>query len=211
MRVCTVIIPWVHPSTEMPETLSPRRRVLRASALALLAGTMLSACTTVTHLLAPRTVEISRDELLSRLSQQFPMRNTVLDLFDVTCAAPRLTLQPDSNRVLADVDLAAQDKIFSRDYKGSLWLSFGLRYEPRDQTIRLQNVTIDKVYIKGLPGSYERYLTKFGSWLSEERLQNYVVHRFTAEDLSKADKHGLTVSDIKITAKGLAFVLTPKL
>jgi hypothetical protein len=194
----------------MQET-SPRRRVLRGALAALLTSSVLMGCTTVTQMLAPRTVEISREELLSKLSQQFPMRNTVLDLFDVTCATPRLTLQPEANRVLADVDLAAQDKIFSRNYQGSLWLSFGLRFEPRDQTIRLQNVTIDKVNIKGLPGNYERYLTKFGSWLSEERLQNYVVHRFTPEDLRMADKHGLTVTDIKITAKGLAFVLAPKL
>jgi hypothetical protein len=193
----------------MQET-SPRRRVLRGALAALLTSTVLMGCTTVTQMLAPRTVEISRDELLSKLSQQFPMRNTVLDLFDVTCATPRLTLQPEANRVLADVDLAAQDKIFSRNYQGSLWLSFGLRFEPRDQTIRLQNVTIDKVNIKGLPGQYERYLTRFGSWLSEDRLQNYVVHRFSAEDLRMADKHGLTVTDIKITVKGLAFVLSPK-
>jgi hypothetical protein len=193
----------------MHET-SPRRRMFRGALAALLTSTVLMGCTTVTQMLAPRTVEISRDELLSKLSQQFPMRNTVLDLFDVTCATPRLTLQPEANRVLADVDLAAQDKIFSRNYQGSLWLSFGLRFEPRDQTIRLQNVTIDKVNIKGLPGQYERYLTRFGSWLSEDRLQNYVVHRFSAEDLRMADKHGLTVTDIKITVKGLAFVLSPK-
>lgn len=170
----------------------------------------LGGCTTVTTLLAPRTVEISKAELLNKLGQQFPMRNTVLDLFDVTCDTPRLTLQADANRVLADVDLAAKDKLFARHYEGSLWLSFGLRYEPRDQTIRLQNVTIDKVNIKGLPTAYERHLTKMGSWLSEDRLQNYVVHRFTPDELQIADKHGLTVSDIKITAKGLSIVLSPK-
>ena len=81
------------------------RRALLNSSLrwALLAGAAsLAACTTVTEMLAPRTVEISKAELLSKIGQQFPMRNTVLDLFDVTCATPRLTLQPDANRVLAD-------------------------------------------------------------------------------------------------------------
>jgi hypothetical protein len=188
---------------------NPRRRLLHVSCAALMLAT-LSGCGSVTRMLAPSQVEISRDQLLSKLGQQFPMRNTVLDIFDVTAATPRLTLQPENNRVLADVDLAAMDKIFGKSYQGSLWMSFGLRFEPRDQTIRLQNVTIDKVYIKGLPSSYERYLTKLGGWLSEERLQNYVVHRFSPEDLTRADKHGLTVSDIKITHKGLAFMLVPK-
>lgn len=192
----------------MPET-SPRR-LLQGALVASLTGAMLVGCATVDRFMAPHTVEISREELLNKLGQQFPMRNTVLDLFEVTCAAPRLTLQAEANRVLADVDLGAQDKIFSRSYQGTLWLSFGLRYEPRDQTIRLQNVTIDKISLKGLPTHYERYLTKFGSWLSEERLQNYVVHRFTPEELKLADKHGLTVTDIKVTTKGLAIVLAPK-
>jgi hypothetical protein len=187
----------------------PRRRLLHLTLAASLAAT-LTGCGTVNKMLAPSQVEITRDQLLSKLGQQFPMRNTVMDVFDVTAATPRLTLQPENNRVLADVDLAAQDKIFGKAYQGSLWMSFGLRFEPRDQTIRLQNVTIDKVYIKGLPGSYERYLTKMGGWLAEDRLQNYVVHRFSPEDLSRADKHGLTVSDIKITNKGLAFMLMPK-
>ena len=71
-------------------------------------------------------------------------------------------------------------------------------------------MTIDRVALKGLPASYEKHLTKLGSWLSEERLQNYVVHRFSPEDLSKADKYGMTVTDIKITQKGLAVVLAPK-
>jgi hypothetical protein len=171
---------------------------------------VVAGCSTVTTLLAPRTVEITKGELLDKLSRQFPMRNTVLDLFDVTCTTPRLTLQPEANRVLADVDLAAKDKLFARQYEGSLWMSFGLRYEPRDQTIRLQNVKIDKISFKGLPEAYERHLTRLGSWLTEDRLQNYVVHRFTPDDLLKADKHGLTVTDIKITQKGLAISLAPK-
>jgi hypothetical protein len=179
-------------------------------ALATAAFLTMAGCASMVSLMGPRTIEISRDELIRQIGQQFPMRNQVLDVFDVTASAPRLTLQPETNRVLADVDLGAQDRLFKHNYQGSLWLSFGLRYEPRDQTIRLQQVTIDKISIKGLPSSYERQLTKLGSWLTEERLQNYVVHRLSADDIQKADKHGFTVSDIKITNRGLAFVLTPK-
>ena len=170
----------------------------------------LAACASMRSALAPSTVEISRDELLKKLGQQFPMRNQILDVFDVTANSPRLTMQPDANRVLADIDLSATDRWFKRQYQGSLWLSFGLRYEPRDQTIRLANVTIDKVSVHGLPDSYQRQMTRIGSWLTEDRLQDYVVHRFTPEELKRADEHGLTVADIKITQRGLAIKLAPK-
>jgi hypothetical protein len=191
----------------MPSPLSRRAagRLLVAAAVATLA-----ACASLNTMLAPSTVEITREELLKKLGQQFPMRNQILDVFDVTANAPRLTMQPDANRVLADIDLAATDRWFKRQYQGSLWLSFGLRYEPRDQTIRLANVTIDKVSVQGLPESYQRQMTKLGSWLTEDRLQDYVVHRFTPEELRRADEHGLTVADIKITQRGLAIKLAPK-
>jgi hypothetical protein len=173
----------------------------------------LSACGSVSGLaglMGPRTIEINRDQLMSKLGQQFPMKNQVLDVFEVTAMSPRLTLQPDNNRVLADLDIAAKDRLFEKSYQGSLWLSFGLRYEPRDQTIRLQQVTIDKVSLQGLPASYERYLTRLGAWLAEDRLQNFVVHRLSPDQLAQADKHGLTVSDVKITPKGLGVMLQPK-
>ncbi|HIV72121.1 MAG TPA: DUF1439 domain-containing protein [Candidatus Aquabacterium excrementipullorum] len=184
----------------------------RAAGRLLILGTAatLAACAGLNSMLAPSTVEISREELLKKLGQQFPMRNQIMDVFDVTANAPRLNMQPEANRVLADIDLSATDRWFKRQYQGSLWLSFGLRYEPRDQTIRLANVTIDKVSVQGLPESYQRQMTKLGSWLTEDRLQDYVVHRFTPEELKRADEHGLTVADIKITQRGLAIKLAPK-
>lgn len=186
-----------------------RTTLVRAAAL-LLSTTVVAGCGNMASLMGPRTVEISRDQLLTKIGQQFPMRNQVLDLFEVTAAAPRLTLQPDNNRVLADIDLGARDRLFQKNYQGSLWLSFGLRYEPRDQTIRLQQVAIDKISLAQLPASYERHLTKLGSWLVEDRLQNFVVHRLSADDLRQAERRGFTVSDIKITHRGLAIVLNPK-
>lgn len=184
-------------------------RLLSTGATAALLAT-LAACSGMSAMLAPSTVEITREELLKKLGQQFPMRNQVMDVFDVTASTPRLNMQPDANRVLADIDLSATDRWFKRQYQGSLWLSFGLRYEPRDQTIRLANVTIDKVNLQGLPDTYQRQLTKLGGWLTEDRLQDYVVHRFTPEELRRADEHGLTVTDIKITQRGLAIKLAPK-
>lgn len=169
----------------------------------------LNGCAGVNRLMGARTIEITQDQLLSKLGQQFPMRNQVMEVFEVTAQLPRLTMRPDDNRVLADIDLAATDRLFGRSYQGSLWLSFGLRYEPRDQTIRLNQLTIDKVAVQGLPDNYQRQLTKLGSWLTEERLQNYVVHRLSPDELRRASEYGLQVSDIKITPRGLAIVLAP--
>ena len=210
---------FTHPtaSTQRMLSMTPhaRRLFTRLASLVLALGLLLAAtlslsgCAGVNRLMGTRTIEISKDQLLGKLGQQFPMRNQVMDVFEVTAQLPRLTLQPEANRVLADIDLSAADRLFGRSYQGSLWLSFGLRYEPRDQTIRLNQLTIDKVAVQGLPDSAQRQLTRLGSWLTEERLQNYVVHRLSPDDLRRASEHGLTVSDIKITPRGLAIVLAP--
>lgn len=189
--------------------LTRRQLLRRGSGLGLSITLLASGCAGVHSLVGGRTVEITKEQLLSKFGQQFPMRNQVLEVLDVTAQAPRLTLQPQANRVLADIDLAATDRLFGQRYQGSLWVSFGLRYEPRDQTIRLNQLTVDKVSVQGLPDSYQRQLTKLGSWLTEDRLQDYVVHRLRPEDLRRANQYGLTVSDIKITSRGLAIVLAP--
>lgn len=196
--------------------LQTHRLFHRLAGLALTLGLLIPAalslngCAGVNRLMGTRTIEITQAQLLAKLGQQFPMRNQVLEVFEVTAQLPRLTMRPEDNRVLADLDLAATDRLFGRSYQGSLWLSFGLRYEPRDQTIRLNQLTIDKVAVQGLPDSAQRQLTRLGSWLTEERLQNYVVHRLSPDDLRRADAYGLAVSDIKITPRGLAIVLAPK-
>lgn len=179
--------------------------------LALLLPVLLaiSGCAGVNRLMGERTIEISQEQLLSKLAQQFPLRHQLLDVIDVTAQSPRLTLQPQANRVLADVDLTATDRLFGSTHQGSLWLSFGLRYEPRDQTIRLAQLTIDRVSLQGLPERYQRQLTQLGAWLAEGQLQDHVVHRLSTEDLRRANAYGLSVSAINITSHGLAIVLAP--
>lgn len=194
-----------------PISLTRRRLALRTLTLglALPAALALQGCAGVNGLMGQRTIEISQAQLLSKLSQQFPLRNQLLDVLEVTAQTPRLTLQPEANRVLAEVDLSATDRLFRSTHHGSLSLSFGLRYEPRDQTIRLSQVTIDQVSLQGLPERYQRHLTQLGSWLTQDRLEDYVVHRLSADDLRRAGQYGLSVSDIHVTSHGLAIVLAP--
>jgi hypothetical protein len=180
-----------------------RRRAL----LALAATTALVGCAS---LLGPRTVDISREELLLKLGKQFPMRKTLAEIFEVEAKAPRLQLDPDTNRVAAEFDLAATDRLFGRTYQGLVGVSFGMRYEPQDRTIRLNQVTVDKVTLEGLSDSGQRQLSKLGSALAQDKLQNYPIHQFKPEDLRSADRWGYQVEDIVVTANGLSVKLVPK-
>lgn len=184
----------------------PRRRALLAAAIAGSAA-LLAACAS---LLGARTVEISRDELQARLARQFPTTRRLMKLLDVSAAAPRLTLWPDQDRISAVFDLNAKDLILGQDYQGNVGLSFGLRYEPRDTTIRLTRVKVEHIHIDGLPPAYQRLLTGLGAQLAESSLQDQAVHQFKPEDLRSANRLGYQVGEIRVTAQGLSVQLTPR-
>jgi hypothetical protein len=188
----------------VPQQPARRRRTLL---VALLITGVLAACAAV---LGPRTIEISRDELQTKLGKQFPTTKRLMKLLDVTVSLPSLDLQEDKNRVSASVGLIAKDLILGQEYKGKLTLSFGLRFEPKDLTLRLTAPKVEQVAVDGLPATYQRALTYMGAKLAEETLNDYAVHQLKPEDLRTADRLGYQVKDIAVTRTGLAVHLVPR-
>lgn len=182
-----------------------RRDALRWGGLALVSS--LSACAAI---LGPRTVVITKEELTSKIAKPFPVSNRIMDLLDVKAQAPRLQLHPKDNRVGTEFDLSATDNLFKKTYQGTIGVSFGLRFEPKDLTLRLTAVKVDQIGLAGLPATLQRYLTRLGAWIAEDKLQDYPVHQFKPEDLRTADRLGYEVGDIKVTDKGLEVHLNPK-
>ena len=182
-----------------------RRDALRWGGVALLSS--LAGCAGI---LGPRTVVITKEELTTKISKPFPVSNRIMDLLDVKAQAPRLQFHPKDNRVGTEFDLSATDNLFKRTYQGTIGVSFGLRFEPKDLTLRLTAVKVDQIGLAGLPATLQRYLTRLGAWIAEDKLQDYPVHQFKPEDLRTADRLGYEVGDIKVTDKGLEVHLNPK-
>lgn len=178
-------------------------RLIGAGVLALTLGGCAS-------LLGPRTVEISQGELLEKLSGQFPLTQRVLNVLDVQALTPRLTLHPDTNRVTATIPLVAKDVLRQRPQPGEVALSFGLRFEPQDLSIRLRDPRVESARLQGLPDPLQQGLTRLAAWMANERLNNQVVHRLKPEDLRSADRMGYVVHDLRVTASGLAVDLRPR-
>jgi len=189
---------------------SARRWWLIQPARAIGAGLLALTLGGCASLLGPRTVEISQGELLEKLSGQFPLSQRVLNVLDVQALTPRLTLHPDTNRVTATVPLVAKDVLRQRPQQGEVALSFGLRFEPQDLSIRLRDPRVESARIQGLPEPLQQGLTRLAAWMANERLNNQVVHRLKPEDLRSADRMGYVVHDLRVTASGLAVDLRPR-
>jgi hypothetical protein len=163
-------------------------------------------------LLGPRTVEIPEARLQQALARQFPLRSRVLELFDINVAAPRLTLLPDANRVATEFDLAIGDRLLKTPYQGTLALSYGLRYEGSDHTVRLSDLRIERAELReagALPG-VSRQLDRIGAAVAEKLLDDPVVYTLTTRDLEAVQGRGYQPSDIRVTPRGLTVTLIPE-
>jgi hypothetical protein len=194
--------------TTSPSLPAPRRRF--ALALLLPAAVTLGLLHGCAGWLGPRTIEVSRDDIQAKLAQKFPITKQVMGYLDITANRPQLTMLPQRNRVSTTVALLLNDTMFHKRHEGFVTASFGLRYEPRDLTIRLDQVTLDEVSLPTLSPVFLDSLKRLGNQVARDALQGLVVRQLQPEDLRQADRLGYEVSALRVTATGLAVDLIPK-
>ncbi len=98
------------------------------------------------------------------------MTQRVLEIFDVTVSAPRLRLLPESNRVATDFDVGSSNRLLRSEQRGELSVSFGLRFEAADNTLRATQVLVERVQIDSAPATLQRQLERLGTLVAEQSL-----------------------------------------
>lgn len=188
----------------MPFTLSSRRRLALGS-LVLLALAGCSALPT-----GPRQIHISEAQLLERIANRFPVKQRYLGLFEVTLDQPRLRLLPEENRVGTEVRyLVGLPLPGSSDIKGQLELSYGLRFEPSDTTLRLTQARVERLDVDGLNAAQAAQVRKLGGLLAEDLMKEAVVHRLKKEDMESLAGRGYRPGALRVVPGGLQLTLDP--
>lgn len=182
------------------------RRLMLASAVAVL-GAGLTGCALLQP--RPRTVDISEARLAQMISNQFPFNNRYLEIFDVSLASPRVRLLPAENRIGTEVGYNIGTLFSSRAVQGTLSLSYGLRFEPSDNTVRLTQVRVDGFETPGVPPAYSNRANRLGALLAESLLQDFAVHRFSEEDLTSSRLWGYRPGAMTVRPGGLTLQLDP--
>lgn len=185
-----------------------RRGGLVAGGLALVAvAAGLPGCASLG---GPRTVEVSQARLVELMGRSFPRSQRYLDLFDVTLTAPRVRLIPAQNRIGTELAYSLGSSVLSeRQMKGVLGLSYGLRFEPSDATVRLASVKVEKFDLDGLPKAYASRAGQLGALLAENLFQDVVVHQLDAADLRRLEGRGLKPGALRVVPGGLRLQLDP--
>ena len=168
---------------------------------------MLSACAG----LAPgqRSIDIPQRQLLDGLAKQFPVNARYLDLLDVRLDRPSLRLMPESNRLGTALTLSASERLFRSTLGGTVDITYGLRIEPADNTIRLADVRVERLDIAGLPAQLRDQTQRLGPFLAQRLLENVAVYTFKPEDLARARRWGYVPGEVRVVPSGLQITLNP--
>lgn len=173
---------------------------------------LLSSCATLPP--PPKTISVSEARLAQLISSQFPFNSEMLEVLDVVVTAPRITLDPVNNRIntVFDINVAGNSILglfTDKKYKGALDLSYGLRFEPKDATVRLTDVRVNRLDVDGTPSAMRRPIEKLGAPLAQKLLKDYVLYKARPEDLKAAQGWGYKPGAFRVEPTGLSITLDP--
>jgi hypothetical protein len=147
------------------------------------AALLLAGCA---GLVGPRQVEVPLYKLQESLSGRFPFNNRYLDLLDINVSNPRISLQPNTNRILTSMDALVAPPFLRKSWKGNFTLSGALRYDPSRNAIMLADPRVEGFAVDGLDPLYARQIGKVGSLLAEQVLREVPLYTFRPDELRYA-------------------------
>jgi len=158
----------------------------------------------------PRSLHLSEAKLAAMIGDQFPFNSRYLELFDVVLERPQVRLMPAENRIGTAIGYSIGASLLGmRPTQGTLDLSYSLRYEPTDQTVRLTQVRVERFDVPGVAPAYATRANRLGGLLAEGLLKDFVIHRVTPEDLRAAQGWGYEPGALQVVPGGLSLQLEP--
>ncbi len=176
---------------------------------------LFAACTLLLFLGAcaglggPPTVTLSQSEIERLVERNFPVDRALLDVFDVTVNAPKVALVPERNRLAAVVAVRARDRLFGSSWQGQLNFDAALRWEPKDQTVRLSQVRVQDLALAN-PGALTRSTAeRLGAALAERVLEDSSIYRLSAERAAQMRQLGYVPGAVTVTSRGVEITFAP--
>jgi len=158
----------------------------------------------------PRSIDLSEAKLAAMIGDQFPFNSRYMELFDVVLDRPQVRLMPAENRIGTAMGYSIGASLLGmRPTQGTLDLSYSLRFEPADQTVRLTQVRVERFDVPGVPPAYATRVNRLGGLLAEGLLQDFVIHRLKPEDLQAAQGWGYQPGALQVVPGGLRLQLDP--
>ena len=131
----------------------------------------------------------SRQELQDAVDKRFPARLRYAQVLDVQLTHPRLLLDEANNRVTTQMDAQVSNTLLpAPPINGTLSLSSGLRYDPARRAVLLDNPSVERVQVAGMPAQYGEQLNAIGAVVAQQLLRDYPRYTFKPEEMHVAGK-----------------------
>ncbi len=162
-----------------------------------------------------RDIGLTYPELNERLNKRFPMERNIADLVRVTLHRPLLApatvgaaSAPTRLAITVDLDvkLPSLTNATPRSLWGTLSLSGVPHFDPRSNSVMLQEARIDRVRVENMPDALSAALSKTASQLAKEHLEGRPLYTLTSE---QAERMG-TAANPKIEVRADRLVLVFK-
>ena len=157
-----------------------------------------------------RVGAFSEADIERTLQRSFPVERKLLEVFDVTLAAPMVHLLPERNRLSAVFDLQARDRLMGGSWRARLSLTSALRWDAGEQTLRLTQVRVDDLSLVDPGAAARSAVERLGAALAERVLEDTAVYRLPPEKAEQLRKLGVEPGAVTVTSRGVEIGLTPQ-
>ena len=149
------------------------------------------------------TVTLHADEIQALLQKSFPRERRLLDAVDVSIAAPRTRLLPDSNRIGAVLDVQARERVFGGSWSGRLDFDAALRWDAAEQSVRLTQVRVQDLVLNSAGNATRSTTERLGAAVAERMLQDLSLYRLKPERAAQLQQKGYAPSAVTVTSRGV--------
>nr|WP_084070765.1 DUF1439 domain-containing protein [Pandoraea vervacti] len=127
---------------------------------------------------------MTRKEIESAVDKRFPTTLNYGQLLSVELTHPQIGFNPQANRVNTQVDAQVQNVLLQgQPLKGVLAISSALKYDPARRAVLLDNPSVERVDVNGMPPAYGQQLTAIGGTVAQQVLNQYPIYTFKPEQL----------------------------
>lgn len=173
-----------------------------AALLMVLSAVLLTSCA---GWFGPRDIELTTAQLQDALNRKFPFNSRVLELFNIHLTNPRLTLQPETDRIVTMMDASIAPPFTGKSWNGSFTLSSRLALDPARRAVVLADPRMENFALTGIGGPYATQINRIGALLAEQLLKDMPLYTFAPEDFRYG---GTNFVPSQITTKSTGLVVT---
>ncbi len=116
---------------------------------------------------------VSPAMLLSRLRPHFPLRRDYQGLASLQFSQPILAMSPQTNQVRVGLSTLAAG--LGRQVGGNCLLACGLRYQPENRAIYLENSQLEQFQLAGVPSQWTQGFRQITNLVGREYLTRHPV------------------------------------